>query len=93
MDEYLALSPMKRFSYRLYRNPLVLFGIGPFLQFVVLQRFNFDEASAAVPDGVIISIAMRPLNDDLVFQTTHVRGNVKYRRIVPAGHARCRPNH
>ena len=60
---------------------------------VLLQRFNFDEASSAVPDGVIISIAMRPLNDDLVFQTTHVRGNVKYRRIVPAGHARCGSNH
>jgi omega-6 fatty acid desaturase (delta-12 desaturase) len=41
VDEYLRLSPGKRFRYRLYRNPLVLFGIGPFLQFVVLQRFNF----------------------------------------------------
>jgi omega-6 fatty acid desaturase (delta-12 desaturase) len=39
--EYLALGPWKRFTYRLYRNPLVLFGIGPFLQFAVIQRFNF----------------------------------------------------
>lgn len=41
VDEYLALSRWGRFGYRLFRNPLVLFGIGPALQFMVLQRFNF----------------------------------------------------
>jgi acyl-lipid omega-6 desaturase (Delta-12 desaturase) len=41
IEEYFRLTPLKRVLYRLYRNPLVLFGIGPFLQFVVLQRFNF----------------------------------------------------
>lgn len=40
VDEYLRSSPMRRLGYRLYRNPLVLFGIGPVLHFVVLQRFN-----------------------------------------------------
>jgi omega-6 fatty acid desaturase (delta-12 desaturase) len=40
VEEYLRLSPKKRFAYRLYRNPLVLFGIGPFIQFVFLQRLN-----------------------------------------------------
>jgi omega-6 fatty acid desaturase (delta-12 desaturase) len=41
VEEYLRLTPWRRFLYRLYRNPLVLFGVGPFLQFAVLQRFNF----------------------------------------------------
>ena len=38
VEEYLRLSPLKRFGYRLYRNPMVLFGVGPFLQFAILQR-------------------------------------------------------
>lgn len=38
VDEYLALSPMKKFGYRLYRHPLVLFGLGPFYTFFLMQR-------------------------------------------------------
>jgi acyl-lipid omega-6 desaturase (Delta-12 desaturase) len=36
--EYRALSPLKRFGYRLYRNPLVLFVVGPFFVFFLQQR-------------------------------------------------------
>lgn len=36
--EYRQSSRWQRFCYRLYRHPLVLFGVGPFLHFVVLQR-------------------------------------------------------
>ena len=36
--EYRALSPRQRFTYRLYRNPIVMFGIGPTLLFVVAHR-------------------------------------------------------
>ncbi len=39
--EYRALTPGKRFLYRLYRNPLVVFGIGPAWVFVIRQRFPF----------------------------------------------------
>ena len=39
VTEYLRLSSPRRFMYRLYRNPLVLFGIGPILYFVIKQRF------------------------------------------------------
>ena len=37
--EYRALSPWRRALYRIYRNPVVLFGIGPTLLFVVQHRF------------------------------------------------------
>jgi omega-6 fatty acid desaturase (delta-12 desaturase) len=37
--EYLALSAWKRLEYRLFRHPLVMFGVGPFFVFVISQRF------------------------------------------------------
>jgi omega-6 fatty acid desaturase (delta-12 desaturase) len=37
-EEYAGLSAWKRFVYRLYRNPLMLLGIGPFFLFVVWFR-------------------------------------------------------
>lgn len=38
VKEYEAMTPMQRFSYRLYRNPVVLFVIGPFYVFFLQQR-------------------------------------------------------
>jgi acyl-lipid omega-6 desaturase (Delta-12 desaturase) len=40
VDEYLAASTWERLKYRLYRNPLVMFGLGPIYVFLLKNRFN-----------------------------------------------------
>jgi omega-6 fatty acid desaturase (delta-12 desaturase) len=37
--EYRAAPPLRRFAYRLYRHPLVLFGVGPSYYFLIQNRF------------------------------------------------------
>ncbi|WP_150268430.1 fatty acid desaturase [Paenibacillus tepidiphilus] len=44
VDEYAGASAWKRFCYRVYRNPLVLFAVGPIAVFVVQYRFNVRSA-------------------------------------------------
>jgi omega-6 fatty acid desaturase (delta-12 desaturase) len=39
VQEYMELPGWRRFGYRLFRHPLVMFGVGPFFVFVVIQRF------------------------------------------------------
>jgi omega-6 fatty acid desaturase (delta-12 desaturase) len=38
VDEYLALSWRGRLGYRMFRNPIIMFGLGPILSFAVLPR-------------------------------------------------------
>ena len=38
VEEYLALPPIRRLGYRLYRNPAVMFGLGPTFVFFLQQR-------------------------------------------------------
>ena len=40
--EYEQLSPWKQFLYRIYRHPLILFGVGPTFYFIVLQRLIYE---------------------------------------------------
>jgi omega-6 fatty acid desaturase (delta-12 desaturase) len=44
VDEYLSASRLKRFAYRSFRNPLLLFGIIPIVLFLILQRFPSSGA-------------------------------------------------
>lgn len=44
-EEYKTLPRWKRIGYRLYRNPFVIFVIGPTIDFVVLQRLPSVNAS------------------------------------------------
>ncbi|MDX2138273.1 MAG: fatty acid desaturase [Chloroflexota bacterium] len=43
-EEYDKLGRWGKLGYRLYRNPFVIFGIGPVIDFVVLQRFAWAKA-------------------------------------------------
>lgn len=40
VDEYVSASIWGRLAYRFYRNPLVLFGLGPFYLYLIKSRFN-----------------------------------------------------
>lgn len=44
VDEYLEKSKLGRLGYRLYRNPLVMFGLGPLFMVLILNRFNRKDA-------------------------------------------------
>lgn len=44
VDEYAEATPLKRLYYRIYRNPLVMFVIGPIAVFVIQYRFNAKGA-------------------------------------------------
>ena len=41
--EYQASTPWKRFIYRLYRNPFILFGVGPIFLFVIVHRIPIKK--------------------------------------------------
>ncbi|CDQ38145.1 MULTISPECIES: Delta(5) desaturase DesA [Virgibacillus] len=40
VDEYLEASFWRKLAYRLYRNPIVMFGLGPLYLFLLSNRFN-----------------------------------------------------
>ena len=44
VKEYIALPWYKKVGYRILRNPLILFTVGSFIDFVVLQRFSTASA-------------------------------------------------
>jgi acyl-lipid omega-6 desaturase (Delta-12 desaturase) len=45
VQEYLESSRWKKFSYRLARNPIVLFGLAPLFLFLVIHRFPTAKAN------------------------------------------------
>jgi len=54
-EEYRQLSKGKRLIYRIYRNPVVLFGIGPILLFVVWFRFTRKTMNAAEKRSIYLA--------------------------------------
>jgi omega-6 fatty acid desaturase (delta-12 desaturase) len=65
VDEYLLRSALGRIAYRAYRNPVVMFGIGPAWQFFLRHRLPFGQkrsgwrpwASTAVTNAGIALLA------------------------------------
>jgi acyl-lipid omega-6 desaturase (Delta-12 desaturase) len=45
VNEYLSLSPLRRLIYRLYRNPVIMFGFGPLYMVLINYRFNRKGAN------------------------------------------------
>jgi omega-6 fatty acid desaturase (delta-12 desaturase) len=45
VDEYLSSSFLRRLIYRLYRNPIIMFGLGPIYVFLIDYRFNRRNVS------------------------------------------------
>ena len=63
VDEYLAAPFIKRISYRLYRHPLIMFGIGPLYYFLIRNRYSskgakkMDIISVIFTNLAIVAIA------------------------------------
>ena len=56
-DEYLDASRTKRLAYRLFRNPLILLGLGPAYLFLISQRFPHKGAGAKERRNVLYTNA------------------------------------
>lgn len=68
VEEYLQSSRWKKFSYRLARNPVILFVIAPMVVFVILQRFPSPDAKPRERRSVwIMNLALVPMIAGLVW--------------------------
>jgi acyl-lipid omega-6 desaturase (Delta-12 desaturase) len=66
-NEYAALSRAQRRFYRIYRHPVVLFGFGPIIQFIIVYRFggnpcSWRAAKSALLTNVAIAVEVWLLN-------------------------------
>jgi len=55
MEEFAAASPLRRFQYRLFRNPFIMFGLGPLYSFLLLHRFPTRGSSRNQVVSVILT--------------------------------------
>jgi omega-6 fatty acid desaturase (delta-12 desaturase) len=55
LDEYLSSSWLRRLGYRLFRNPLVMFGIGPIYSLVIQPRLVSRSARPRIRRSVMVT--------------------------------------
>ena len=55
VEEYLASPRLKRLAYRIVRNPILMFGFGPAIMFLVVERFTMSGAKRDDRRSVIIA--------------------------------------
>lgn len=55
VDEYRSAPRRKRIAYRVYRHPLVMFGLGPIFVFIFSQRFTPKGAGKAARVSTIVT--------------------------------------
>lgn len=68
--EYHASSPMQRFFYRMYRHPVVLFGIGPAYLFLLRHRLPIGlmrEGSQYWVSAIVTNLAIAAILGALMF--------------------------
>jgi omega-6 fatty acid desaturase (delta-12 desaturase) len=53
--EYRAMSPIQRLGYRLFRNPLVMFTIGPVFAMMITPRFVSSKARVRLNNSVMLT--------------------------------------
>jgi omega-6 fatty acid desaturase (delta-12 desaturase) len=53
VEEYRRATPWQRLSYRVFRHPIVMFGIGPLISFMIVPRFVQAKAGRAERMSVI----------------------------------------
>ena len=58
VDEYEDGSKWQRFAYRMYRNPIVLFGFGPIYLVLISGRFNRKDARKKERNNTYLSNAL-----------------------------------
>ena len=58
VDEYRSSSPLRKLFYRLYRNPLVMVGLGAPINFVVLQRLPLHRNADSRRSIVALDVAL-----------------------------------
>jgi omega-6 fatty acid desaturase (delta-12 desaturase) len=67
VEEYRQASPGKKFSYRLARNPLILFFAAPLIIFVVRQRFSLSSAKPREKNSVrMMNLAILAFSGTLI---------------------------
>lgn len=55
VEEYLAAPKLKRLEYRTYRHPFIMFGLGPAIMFLVINRFSHNGARIHERRSVILT--------------------------------------
>ena len=55
LDEYLSASRLKRLGYRLYRNPFIMFLLGPVFAFLLRNRYFSKKATKKERNSVILT--------------------------------------
>ena len=55
VDEYMKASSWKRLTYRVYRNPFIMFGIGPLVVFLITHRFASKSSKKRERNSVILA--------------------------------------
>lgn len=75
VNEYKASSVWKRIGYRIFRNPFVLFGVGPALKFLILNRFPRGGTRAKTFWSIIFTDIMIAL---IIFTAHYTVGIKQY---------------